>query len=208
MTIVYPIDLLADFPGWTTKFEPLFRQEQSRTAGGVTYTKDLGSPLWSAAYQTKQLKPNELDAWRARIEALEGGLQYFRGYSLSRSRPIAYPTGKPVPDNGVVLSAIGGDNKSVTLSGLGAGYVVSVGDMIQIAGSGLYRVVEGAVANGAGAAGAFEVRPHLWPGTAAGSAVTLLRPSCTMMIVPGSISSEADASTGRGSVSFQSVEVR
>ncbi|MUO83990.1 hypothetical protein [Agrobacterium vitis] len=208
MTIVYPIDLLADFPGWATKFEPLFRQEQSRTAGGVTYTKDLGSPLWSAAYQTKQLKPNDLDAWRARIEALEGGLQYFRGYSLSRSRPIAYPTGAPVPDNGVVLSAIGGDNKSVTLSGLGAGYLVSVGDMIQIAGSGLYRVVEGAVANGAGVAGAFEVRPHLWPGTAAGSAVTLLRPSCTMMIVPGSISSEADASTGRGSVSFQGIEVR
>nr|WP_234889336.1 hypothetical protein [Agrobacterium vitis] len=199
---------MVDFPGWTTKFEPLFRQEQSRTAGGVTYTKDLGSPLWSAAYQTKQLKPNELDAWRARIEVLEGGLQYFRGYSLSRSRPIAYPTGKPVPDNGVVLSAIGGDNKSVTISGLGAGYVVSVGDMIEIAGSGLYRVVEGAVANGSGAAGAFEVRPHLWPGTAAGSAVTLLRPSCTMMIVPGSISSEADASTGRGSVSFQGIEVR
>ncbi|MBF2716257.1 hypothetical protein [Agrobacterium vitis] len=208
MTIVYPIDLLADFPGWSTKFEPLFRQEQSRTAGGVTYIKDLGSPLWSAAYQTKQLKPNDLDGWRARIEVLEGGLQYFRGYSLSRSRPIAYPTGKPVPDNGVVLSAIGGDNKSVTISGLGAGYMVSVGDMIQIAGSGLYRVVEGAVANGAGAAGAFEVRPHLWPGTAVGSAVTLLRPSCTMMIVPGSISSEADASTGRGSVSFQGIEVR
>ncbi|MCF1462594.1 hypothetical protein FS827_14880 [Agrobacterium vitis] len=208
MTIVYPIDLLADFPGWATKFEPLYRQEQSRTAGGVTYIKDLGSPLWSAAYQTKQLKPNDLDAWRARIEALEGGLQYFRGYSLSRSRPIAYPTGKPVPENGVVLSAIGGDNKSVTISGLGAGYVVSVGDMIQIAGSGLYRVVEGAVANSSGIAGAFELRPHLWPGTASGSAVTLLRPSCTMMIVPGSISSEADASTGRGSVSFQGIEVR
>ncbi|BCH59774.1 hypothetical protein RvVAR0630_23980 [Agrobacterium vitis] len=208
MTIVYPIDLLADFPGWSTKFEPLSRQEQSRTAGGVTYVKDLGSPLWSAAYQTKQLKPNDLDAWRARIEALEGGLQYFRGYSLSRSRPIASPTGKPVPENGVVLSAIGGDNKSVTLSGLGAGYVVSVGDMIQIAGSGLYRIVEGAVANGSGVAGPFELRPHLWPGTAAGSAVTLLRPSCTMMIVPGSIYSEADASTGRGSVSFQGIEVR
>ncbi|MGV2123715.1 hypothetical protein ACQZ4R_11560 [Agrobacterium vitis] len=208
MTIVYPIDLLADFPGWATKFEPLYRQEQSRTEGGVTYTKDLGSPLWSATYQTRELKPNDLDVWRARIEALEGGLQYFRGYSLSRSRPIAYPTGKPVPENGVALSAIGGDNKSVTISGLGAGYVVSVGDMIQIAGSGLYRVVEGAVANGAGAAGAFEVRPHLWPGTAAGSVVTLLRPSCTMMIVPGSISSEADASTGRGSVSFQGIEVR
>ncbi|MGV1804567.1 hypothetical protein ACQZ6A_22130 [Agrobacterium vitis] len=208
MTVVYPIDLLADFPGWTTKFEPLYRQEQSRTEGGVTYIKDLGSPLWSAAYQTKQLKPNDLDVWRARIEALEGGLQYFRGYSLSRSRPIAYPTGKPVPDNGVVLSAIGGDNKSVTISGLGAGYVVSVGDMIQIAGSGLYRVVEGAVANGSGITGPFELRPHLWPGTASGSAVTLLRPSCTMMIVPGSISSEADASTGRGSVSFQAIEVR
>jgi len=208
MTVAYPLDLLADFPGWSTKFEPLYRQEQSRTSGGVTYIKDLGSPLWSAAYQSRQLKPNELDAWRARIEALEGGLQYFRGYALSRTRPIAYPSGKAMPESGVALSAIGGDNKSVTISGLGAGYVVSLGDMIQISGSGLYRVVEPVVANAAGIAGPFEVRPHLWPGTAAGAAITLIRPSCTMMIVPGSISSEADASSGRGSLSFQAIEVR
>ncbi|OLP44742.1 hypothetical protein [Rhizobium oryziradicis] len=207
MTITYPIDLLADFPGWSIKFEPLYRQEQSRTAGGVTYAKDLGSPLWSASYQTRSLSINELDGWRARLEALEGGLQFFKGVPLSRARPIAYPAGKAVPAN-PVLSAIGGDNKSVTISGLSSGYILSLGDMIQIAGSGLYRVVEGAVANSGGVASLFEVRPHLWPGTVAGSAVTLVRPSCTMMIVPGSISSDADLATGRGAISFQSIEVR
>ncbi|OLP44159.1 hypothetical protein [Rhizobium oryziradicis] len=207
MTITYPVDLLADFPGWSTKFEPLYRQEQSRTAGGVTYIKDLGSPLWSASYQTRSLKPNELDAWRARLEALEGGLQFFKGVPLSRARPIAYPAGKAVPSN-PVLSAIGSNNKSVTISGLSSGYVFSVGDMVQIAGSGLYRVVEGAVANSGGVASLFEVRPHLWPGTVAGSAVTLIRPSCTMMIVPGSITSDAELATGRGSITFNAIEVR
>lgn len=207
MTITYPIDLLADFPGWSVKFEPLYRQEQSRTAGGVTYAKDLGSPLWSASYQTRSLSINELDAWRARLETLEGGLQFFKGVPLARSRPIAYPAGKAVPAN-PVLSAIGTNNKSVTISGLSSGYVVSLGDMIQIANSGLYRVVEAAVANSGGVASLFEVRPHLWPGTVAGSAVTLIRPSCTMMIVPGSITSDAELATGRGSISFQSIEVR
>jgi hypothetical protein len=207
MTITYPVDLLADFPGWSIKFEPLYRQEQSRTAGGVTYIKDLGSPLWSASYQTRSLSINELDAWRARLEALEGGLQFFKGVPLSRARPIAYPAGKAVPAN-ALLSALGADNKSVTISGLSSGYILSLGDMIQIANSGLYRVVEAAVANSGGVASLFEVRPHLWPGTVAGSAVTLVRPSCTMMIVPGSISSDADLATGRGALSFQSIEVR
>ena len=70
MTITYPLDLLSDFPGWTTKFEPMLRQEQSRTAAGRTYTKDLGPSLWQLTAVSKPLKPNELDYWRARLNML------------------------------------------------------------------------------------------------------------------------------------------
>ena len=85
------IDLLASFPGWATQFELLWRQEISRASGGRTYVKDLGDPLWTATYQSRSLSINELDYWRARIDAMENGAQTFYGRSLSRCRPIKHP---------------------------------------------------------------------------------------------------------------------
>ena len=38
--------------------------------------------------------------------------------------------------------------------------------------------------------------------------VSVYRPFCLMAIVPGSISSQADPQTGRGTVSFQAIEAR
>jgi hypothetical protein len=93
MSLSEPFDILADFPGFTTVFQPLYRQEQSRTAGGKTYVKDLGDPLWTLTAQSRQMKPNELDYWRARLNAMENGLAMFRGYSMSRTYPIKYPRG-------------------------------------------------------------------------------------------------------------------
>lgn len=71
MAITFPYDILTDFPGWSTEFDLLWRQEQSRSAGGKTYVKDLGTPLWEAKYQSISLSPNELDYWRARFKLLD-----------------------------------------------------------------------------------------------------------------------------------------
>lgn len=219
MAISYPLDLLAGFPGWCTAFEPGWRQELSRTAGGVTYVKDLGSPLWSAAYQTKTLRPNELDEWRARLDSLENGMQTFKGYSLSRCFPIAYPngswpTGALFDGVSAAVAAVGDNNKSLQVDGLPAAFQFRVGDMLQVQhGSDpvrydLHRVQESAAADGTGETGSFEVRPHLWPGVAVGNAVSVMRPWCLMQIVPGSIASPADPGTGKGSISFQAIEAR
>jgi hypothetical protein len=212
-------DILAVFPGWSTAFELAYRQEQSRTQGGVTYVKDFGNPLWSASYQSKTLSPNELDEWRARLDALENGPRTFKGYPLSRVYPIAYPngagpTGSSFDGISAAVSAVGADNKSLQIDGLPATFALSVGDLLQIQhGSDpvrydLYRMQEAATADGTGETGAFQVRPHLWPGVAVDSVVAVKRPWCLMQIVPGSISSPADPQTGRGSISFQGIEAR
>jgi hypothetical protein len=86
MALVYPLDILADFPGWTTEFDLVWRQEVSRTAGGRTIVKDLGSPLWRAAFASRPLRPNQLEEWRARLDALENG---HSGATLSR---VAFPS--------------------------------------------------------------------------------------------------------------------
>ena len=212
MSLSEPFDLLADFPGWTTQFELAWRQEQSRAAGGRTYVKDLGGPLWTLTAQSRPFSPNELDYWRARLNAMENGLATFWGYSMSRCYPIKYPNGLwptgSAFDGEAELASIGSNNKSVSVSGLPAGFVLSVGDYIQIGDADLHHVVEPATASGAGVTPEFEVRPHIWPGVAAGATVKVKRPACLMAIVPGSIQSQADPQTGWGAVSFQAMEAR
>ena len=211
MSITYPINLLPGFPGWTTGFDLKWRQEQSTLASGRILVKDMGSPLWSLRAATKPLSPNNLDQWRARLTTLENGLQQFWGYPMSRCYPQAYPRGTwPTGStfNGTcVLSAINANLKAITLQALPAGFKLSIGDYLSIAGD-LHQVMESATANGSGITGEFEIRPHLWPSvTAPKPGVTVKQPACLMAVVPGSVSSDAQ-SGGWGVVSFQAIEAR
>lgn len=202
MAITYPLDLLATFPGWTTEFDLMWRQEQSRQANGRTLVKDLGSPLWRATYVTRALKPNELDEWRARLNSLENGLQQFRGYPLSRCRPIAHPGAGALPSG--TVTTINANRKAIAVTGL-TGISLKVGDMLRIGTRNLHQMMEPASGS---PTGQFEIRPHLWPETVVSNAVSIVRPYCLMTIVPGSIASSADPSTGRGTVTFQAIEAR
>jgi len=212
MALSDPFDFLPDFAaiGWVTSFDLMYRQEQSRTAGGRTLVKDLGSPLWQLKAQSKPLRPNELDKWRARLAAMENGFATFYGYSLSRTYPIAYPkgswpTGGAFSGTTATLSSVNANRKAGRVDDLPAGFKLSVGDYISVEGD-LHQVMEDATASGAGLTPEFEVRPHFWPGVSSG-AVSVFRPSCIMAIVPGSISSDAGLN-GWGSVAFQALEAR
>lgn len=202
MAITYPLDFLPDFPGWSTEFELVYRQEQSRTASGQTTGKDFGSPLWRGAWTSQELSPNDLDYWRTRIDALEGVIRAFRACPSSRFRPMLHPGASGLPTG--TLFAIEDDRKTIRISGL-AGILLSPGDMVQVGDGDLHRVMEAAVGN---PTGAFEIRPHLWPGVEEDALVSIRRPSCLMSIIPGSVSSAADRRTGRGTLSFQGIEVR
>jgi hypothetical protein len=219
MAVTYPLDILADFPGWSTAFELAWRQEQSRTAGGTTYVKDLGSPLWRATYTSRVMRPNELDKWRATLDSLENGLRTFKGYSLSRCFPIAYPngswpTGASFDGVSATIYDVDDDNKTIRVDGLPSGLALSVGDMLQIKHGtdpvryDLHRVQAAAIADSGGITPAFEVRPHLWPGVAVDDVVSVKSPWCLMAIVPDSIQSDADLQTGSGTITFQAFEAR
>jgi hypothetical protein len=211
MTITYPLNLLASFPGWTTGFSLRWRQEQSTLASGRVLVKDMGSPLWTMRAATKPLSPNNLDQWRARLASLENGLQTFTAYPTSRCYPIAYPRGTwptGATFSGIcVLSAINSNRKAITLQALPAAFKLSVGDYIAI-GTDLHQVMEQAVANGSGVTPEFEIRPSLWPGvTAPNPNVTVKQPACVMAVMPGSVVSDAQT-TGWGSISFSAMEAR
>lgn len=217
MSLSAPFDILTGFPGWTTDFNLLYRQEQSRTAGGKTYVKDMGAPLWHAKIQSKILKVNTLDFWRGRLKILENGLFTFYGYSTSRCYPILYPNGSWPTGLGFsgttgVLQSVNVNRKAITVSGIPSGFTFSVGDYIQIGSSDLHQVVESATATGSPpVTPEFEVRPFIWPGIVGGSspvvAISVLKPHCLMTIDPGSLSSDSGID-GWGNVSFTATEHR
>ncbi|MBZ9653551.1 hypothetical protein [Phyllobacterium lublinensis] len=210
MAITFPLssDFLHDFPGWTLDFELMWRQEQSRSAGGRTVVKDLGSPLWKMTVQSKPLQRQVLDTWRARFNVLENGLNQFYAFPKSRCYPIAYPAGVGMGVvTGAQIDTMDASRKAIRIKNLPAGYTGKVGDYIQIGTNSLHQVAEDFTASGAGLTPLFEIRPHLWPAAAVNDAVKVTRPSCLMTLVPGSLSSTAELN-GFGSITFQAMESR
>ena len=210
MSIIYPINLLPSFPGWTSGFSLRWRQEQSTLASGRVLVKDMGAPLWSLRAASKVLSPNNLDAWRARLTSLENGLQTFWGYPTSRCYPIAYPNGSwpagAFDGTNATLATINANRKAITLSALPAAFKLSVGDYLSISGD-VHQVMEAVTASAGGVTPEFEIRPHLWPAVTVPKAVSLKQPACQMAIVPGSVASDAQLN-GWGALSFSAMEAR
>lgn len=210
-----PYDILSGFPGWTPDFELLWRQEQSRDAGGRTWLKDFADPLWRMTAVSKSLSPNRLDYWRARLDVLRNGEKTFLGYPLSRCYPILYPNGSwptGVAFDGVSASlhTVGDDRDAVRIGSLPVGFTFSIGDMLAI-DTDLHRVVESAVADVGGVTALFKVEPHIWDGvesdSSPASVVKVKRPACLMTIVPGSLKTPSGLN-GQGSISFEAIESR
>lgn len=216
MSITYPIDLLSDFPGWATLTLD-HGDELSGQAGGQVRVKNVRAPLWRMKAETNRLKPSAFRQWKARMESLENGGKTFLGYDMSACYPILYPNGS-WPTGGSFLGTTAAihtvsSTRSIRVKQLPAGYVVSVGDFIAVndgtspAGSyGLHMAVETATADGSGITPEFEIRPPLRQWTEADHPVSVKRPSCLMMLVPGSLSTPVGLD-GRGTVSFEALQV-
>jgi hypothetical protein len=214
MAITYPLDLLGDWPGWST-LDLAYGDETSGQAGGQIRLKSLRSPLWTLRASSRELRPNELREWKARLAALENGKKTFWGYDLAACFPIAYPggswpTGEDFEGDDAAISALPSAT-SVRLKSLPEGFVLSVGDHVAFSyGAGpsyaLHQVMEAATADEDGVTPAFEIRPPIRQGAAINDVVSVKRPACLMMIVPGSVSTTANLN-GRGAISFEAMQV-
>ena len=207
MALSHPrTDILTSVAFQDQKFQLMWRQEISRTAGGVTLGKDLGPSLWSASYTTIRMDDQAALAYEADLDTLEGVIFPFEAGDLRRLYPLAHPTGD-FNDTGVI-EAVNGNNRAMSLSGLDPGFVLSKGDYLSFDYGGsraLHRLAEGAVANGFGVTPQFEVRPHLRPGWVLDAGVKLKRPSALFTLVPGSVSQTLN--NGESTViSFQAMQ--
>lgn len=210
MALATVLDFLHDWPG-QAKLQLSCGDEMAETGGGAVMARELRPPLWALDAQSRLLKVNTLDHWQATLEALENGKRLFWGFNRNRSYPINYPNGS-WPTGGAFsgltarILTVGGNNKSMSLDSLPAGYEGVPGDMLawnyNTTQYALHRVVEAFTANGSGVTGVFEVRPHIRPTASPTTAVSVKQPACQMVVIPGSTSVEIDG-LGWGTLAFQ-----
>lgn len=186
--------------------EPMWRQETSTSAGGVSVVKDLGPMLWRAYYQAVPMKRAEAMDLETDLMRLRGGINLFEGYDPRREQPKAAGSEALT---GVTVQAISADRTALQLAGLPADFVMSKSDYLSVddgVNMNLLRVASGAVADGAGVSGWIDVLPFLRPAVAVGQGVTLRLPCARFMVQQDSIARQREGLL-HDVVSFSAIEV-
>lgn len=169
-------------------FWPMHRQELSRTAGGATQAKDLGSALWRASFTTAPARRADAAAIEAALISLNGSAGSFLAHDVRRPFPAAHPGGFL---GAVSISGLyAGDAFSVQLASSVAGLTLSVGDYIAFEygarpSRALHMIQEAKSFSVPGEVQKIRVSPAIRPGALVGAEVSVNRPSCEMILEPG-----------------------
>ncbi|MFD1330262.1 hypothetical protein [Mycoplana ramosa] len=162
--------------------------EFSGLGSGDIWQAELADPLWTADVTLGRGTHNELKQAAALIRRLDGARQSFLMCDPLSLFPQADPKGTVLGAAAVTIRSVGTDRSIARLGGLPSGYVLTVGDKLQITQGSMIRfheVSQTVAANGAGNADV-PVLPRLALSLAAGAVVTLKRPACPVVIEPGS----------------------
>lgn len=199
MALVYPLGL-ADFLDqlgiYETEFDLTEALTMNEDGGGELLPSSNGPRLWEGRVTVITDTHDEADRMVARIEALRDGNGSFMVTPTTRPAPIADPGGAILGAATPIISAIGGDMRSLSVSGLPAGYILSQGDMLSftyLTGPtryALHRVGETVVADGSGniAGNALWLTAPMRPGVTAGTSLKLIRPVLKARYLAGSFS--------------------
>ncbi len=153
--------LLPDVIYSQVDFDPVRIRNSNQMEGRRTETEISGTPYWTGRFSAEKLTTREAALFDAfAMDALDGDV--IAGYDAHRPRPIAYQGSQPLSGvkagggafNGdAVLQSIG-DSRTITVSGLPAGFQLSRGDYVEIRKSVLKRSLHliraDAVANAGG----------------------------------------------------------
>lgn len=211
MTITFPMDpneFAEHLLVRTVKWRLRRNDEISGLGSGQTLSAELGPALWTADVVLDWMRHDHADQVQAAIETLDGPFNSFYLCSPRRRFPQADPDGTLLGAATPTIHTLGGDNKSVRLAGVPAGYRLTRGDFLAFdygapSRRAFHRIVEDATADGAGITPSFEVRPHIRPGATTGLAVTLIKPAAKVFIVPDSFDAGVARRTITEGMSFQ-----
>ncbi len=207
--ITFPIaqaslgDLL---PVQSVNWEPTWLQELSQAGNGEFLVHDLGPRLWEGQVTLRPLLHTVARGWRAKLDALDGGVHTFYLANPLGWYPALDPGGTILAAAAPAIGTIEANRKELSITGLPPGYVISSGDFFAVAYGGgtrrgLFQFVGEGTANGFGTLAAIEVRPHLQAGITNGLAIMLKKPAAKVKILPGSLTSPMH-SANRTRISF------
>lgn len=176
LTFPYPLEFLSEHIRGTEIPLALRRFDEASGSGdGRVWGARLAAPLWTATLPLVARSWAEARAVDAKILALDG-----MSKSFLWADPVYLPAAGGTAGSGVTVAAVSEDRTALALSGLPAGYAVSIGDRLSIShGSGrvwFATFSEAAVSDASGNLGALAVYPYLPLGVAAGAAVEMDRP--------------------------------
>jgi hypothetical protein len=108
------------------------RQDATSALGsGEWLTHELSSPLHEAEVRTARLPHSRAEQLRARLRALDGGAHFYLS-NPTMLYPQADPGGTILGSASVVIASIHAKRTALALSGLPAGYVITVGDYVHV----------------------------------------------------------------------------
>ncbi|RWR14257.1 hypothetical protein [Paenirhodobacter populi] len=184
--------------------------EVSETDGGDLLSADIGTRLWQGDITLGKITRDEDADALTLIDVLRQGGRPFCAFDLRRPGPRADLTGSMLGSAPVQIQALLSNNRQMSLSGLPVGYVLQRGDYLgwdygtNPIRRALHKVVDVSVtATAQGQTDAFEVTPNIREGATVGSPVRLIRPFCTAIIVPGSVTTGTAAATLTEGASFK-----
>ena len=164
----------------------------SRTRGGELLQAETGTRLWEGEVRQGLMTAAEAAAVLPLLNLLRGAGRSFILADRTRPFPRLDPTGAQLGAAPVQLAWVEPDRRDITLSGLPTGYQLSRRDLLGFAYGvdpvrhALHEVVSASGTAASDGTLSIEVSPPLRPGAGTGTAVTLRRPCCKAVIVPGS----------------------
>jgi len=165
----------------------------SRTGSGEVLSADVGPRLWQGSIEMDKATHAEVAAFRPLLNLLRGAGRTFMVSDVTRPWPRLDPRGDLLGTAIPKLASVAANMREISLKDLPAGYQLSRGDLLSFSYGAapiryaLHELVGTAIASGAGITGLIEVSPALRPGAAVDAVVTLVRPFCKAMIIPGSV---------------------
>lgn len=181
---------------------------QNGTGSGEVLLATVGPRLWRWTVQLAAKPGRDADVMAGRLALLSQGELNFLASPPFGAFPAADPAGSLLGAAVPVIASLPAGGRTLTISGLPAGYVLTAGDWLAFTRGSparyeLHRLVTGGVASGGGVTGQMQVAPALRPGVVVGAAVTLIRPVMRAIIVPGSLKAETRTHGTSAGASFQ-----
>lgn len=156
---------------------------------GHDIASEMAPPKWTATMNMRDLYNADARAMAARVRKLHGSMTPFMVYDPSHRWPASDPGGALLTGETVQINSIGTNNQSLSLKGLPADFILTIGDKGQVVFSSgtrnfFFEVSENITADALGVTNEFEIFPHIPVGVLEDATVILIKPACKMAVVP------------------------